>query len=560
MQLLNLSLQDHPGVGNLSITFTDEQENPYPVIVIAGSNGTGKSAIFEAIFTSLGFEPQATNLGIITLRMLFDDEEMSAFRVTYPSATNPVTLRHDTSVSGNWSAFIFSWHDGADQTSASFTGNKEAVKRLRCLFSEAAVEYAISRPSTVTTLQLDSEVTNSKSSLAFGGIIAQLLVDIRNSDAEDLTSWVDNNPGMPPPEAVKQIRFKRFIEAFERMWPNKKFKGVTRSQSGMIVEFIEHGRVSSLDTLSTGEKQVIIRGGFFLRHQGTIGGALLLLDEPELSLHPEWQSKVLSYYRHITKQRDGSQPQLIVATHSPFIVHGAADGKIIILEKNSETGAIVQSPDPRFPISRESAAVHAFSLQTFLKGTSSNTTVLTEGETDAKLIELAWQKLRPNLPMPFEIKAALGAKNISITLNDQEFPTKLGSKTIIALFDFDSEGFNQWNGSIKKVAPVGDEGSCLAKSHQAVSAHALLLPVPPHRESLASRKLAGRSAMAIELLFEDSDIPIGMIETTPLPGGVEIPSVRSTAKTSFASHAESLDQESFKHFEPLLRAIEDRLT
>lgn len=92
MQLLSLSLEDHPGVGDLSITFTDEQDNPYPVIVVAGSNGTGKSAIFEAIFTSLGFEPQAKNLGIITLRMLLDDDEMSAFRATYPSATNPVTL------------------------------------------------------------------------------------------------------------------------------------------------------------------------------------------------------------------------------------------------------------------------------------------------------------------------------------------------------------------------------------------------------------------------------------------------------------------------------------
>lgn len=560
MHLLSLNLQDHPGIGNLSITLTDEQENPYPVIVIAGSNGTGKSAIFEAIFNTLNFGPRAAHLGIVTLRMRLDDEEMRAFRLAYPSATNPVTLQHDTSIQSNWSAFVFSWKVGDEQVSSQFNGNREPVKRLLCLFSEAAVEYSIKRPSTVTTLQLDPEVENSKSSSAFGGIIAQLLVDIRNADAEDLTSWVDYNPDQPPPQAVKQIRFKRFIEAFEQMWPNKKFKGVSRTDGGMVVEFVEHGRVSSLETLSTGEKQVIIRGGFFLRHQGTIGGALLLLDEPELSLHPEWQSKVLTYYRHITRQRDGTQPQMIVATHSPFIVHGATDAKIIILEKNNQTGSVFQSPNPRFPISKESAAVHAFSLQTFLKGASLNTTVLTEGETDAKLIELAWQKLRENLPMPFQTKAALGAKNISITFNDQEFPTKLGSKTLIAVFDFDSEGFNQWNGAIKKVAPTGDEGSCLTKSHQKVSAFALLLPVPPHRKNLASLKLAGRSAMAIELLFEDCDIPTGMIETTPLPGGIEIPSVRSSAKTSFASHAESLTQEAFKHFEPLLRAIEDRLS
>jgi predicted ATPase len=560
VHILKLKLENHPGIGDLEIDFTGGNNSPFPVIVIAGANGTGKSAIFEAIFQTLSFNVPQHKIGIISLTVLLSATEKSALAQHYSNIDEIITIRHDSNNNSNFGEiYKFTWNAGGSETTRGYDGERSRVSGLVSLFSEAAVEYNIKLPRTITTLELDKLPGNIRSSSAFGDVIAQLLVDIRNADAEELAAWVDKNPGSAPPPSVQNVRFRRFLAAFEHMWPTKKFLGVSRNSGGLSVEFTEFGRTSSLDQLSTGEKQVIIRGGFFLRHQEKIGGALILLDEPELSLHPAWQSKVLGFYRQITKQSDGTHPQLVVATHSPFIVHGAPDSKVVILEKDSVTGQISQSPDPTFPISKENVAVRAFSLQSFLDATTHNTTVLTEGETDATLIKLAWEKLRPGHDMPFQVKAALGAKNINITFNDQEFVTKLGAKNVIGVFDFDGEGYNQWKGVWKSVAASGSETTCLVKAHSDVSAFAVLLPVPSHRADLASLALAGRSMMAIEMLFEDGDIPSEMTELTLMPGGSFIPSVRSGSKTAFSHRAATLDQESFAHFEPLIQAIESRV-
>lgn len=50
----------------------------------------------------------------------------------------------------------------------------------------------------------------------------------------------------------------------------------------------------------------------------------IIIDEPELSLHPKWQEKILSFYRNLFTNEDGKQiAQLMIATHSQYIIQSA---------------------------------------------------------------------------------------------------------------------------------------------------------------------------------------------------------------------------------------------
>lgn len=76
---------------------------------------------------------------------------------------------------------------------------------------------------------------------------------------------------------------------------------------------LRNGKKIDYQNLSSGERQVIF---IFLKIiNGGVNNSLILMDEPEISLHLSWQEKLLS---EIVRVNDTSQ--IIIVTHSPAIV------------------------------------------------------------------------------------------------------------------------------------------------------------------------------------------------------------------------------------------------
>lgn len=82
--------------------------------------------------------------------------------------------------------------------------------------------------------------------------------------------------------------------------------------------------------LSSGERQVIF---IFLKViNGGVNNSLILMDEPEISLHLSWQEKLLSEITQVN-----STSQIIIVTHSPAIVmNGWLDSFIDITNITTE--------------------------------------------------------------------------------------------------------------------------------------------------------------------------------------------------------------------------------
>jgi len=81
-----------------------------------------------------------------------------------------------------------------------------------------------------------------------------------------------------------------------------------------------------IDELSSGEKTLISEIMFL--YLSDIKDMVILIDEPELSLHPTWQGKILKLYETYAKQNNC---QIIISTHSPLILGSAKNESIRIL-------------------------------------------------------------------------------------------------------------------------------------------------------------------------------------------------------------------------------------
>ena len=82
----------------------------------------------------------------------------------------------------------------------------------------------------------------------------------------------------------------------------------------------------TIDKLSNGEKQLYARVVSLLILNPN--NSIILIDEPELSLHPSWQQIILSVYKNI-----GDNNQFFIATHSPHIVASAKYKEVFVFSK-----------------------------------------------------------------------------------------------------------------------------------------------------------------------------------------------------------------------------------
>lgn len=94
-----------------------------------------------------------------------------------------------------------------------------------------------------------------------------------------------------------------------------------------MITFGDSFNAISSDKLSAGEKQMLS----FLCYNTFSKNKVIFIDEPELSLHPDWQRLLIS-----TLLKQGNNNQFFIATHSPFIYTKYPDKEIVISSDKGE--------------------------------------------------------------------------------------------------------------------------------------------------------------------------------------------------------------------------------
>lgn len=109
------------------------------------------------------------------------------------------------------------------------------------------------------------------------------------------------------------LKINLFIKIINERFLNKKLR--INKQEGFVVT-TKDGRKLSLEDLSSGEKHEIILLYEMLFNANP--NCLILIDEPEISFHVEWQEVFLDNLLDIVKL---SNLDILIATHSPQIIN-----------------------------------------------------------------------------------------------------------------------------------------------------------------------------------------------------------------------------------------------
>lgn len=110
------------------------------------------------------------------------------------------------------------------------------------------------------------------------------------------------------------VSYELFNEIVNSAITRKKIS-ITLSE-GLKVE-ISNGKTFPVDHLSSGEQHIVILAHTLLFEM--ISNSLALIDEPEISMDVEWQSKLSEWLDKVGKERN---LKFILATHSPLVLSG----------------------------------------------------------------------------------------------------------------------------------------------------------------------------------------------------------------------------------------------
>ncbi|MCJ2070047.1 ATP-binding protein [Methylobacterium sp. J-030] len=592
MRVARFEIRNHPGIGDLDIDFRNADGSVPRLVVLAGENGCGKTAVLQMMHNTLkglGVEICAPGASV----KLFVETTLPAqYAGALPDPTGAtIEVAHARAFLGTAPGFsgVMITAPGAPIILPAAVPRVDGLANILgtsapCFYSSAQSTFRVPSVDRINTLveppvgqmtgiQIDSLTSTETADV--GVEIAQLLVNLKGADDAELSDWVRTHKGqgIEPPANVVDRRIERLRAAFATVMPHKTFEGVVQAGYAHEPMFREDGRRMRLADLSMGEKQIILRGGFLLRSVNHLPNAVVLIDEPELGLHPNWQRKILDFYNTIVPDEADQPSQIIVATHSPFVVHGSPSAKHIVLKRDRAAQCVVVDSSAVYPgVTSEAVAIAAFDASGFLSTTPGNTMIVaTEGKTDAAMLQEAWVKLRPGRAMPFNLVAAGGAKQLQAFLGHE--PNVMGPLAqaltdrnidrIIGIFDFDEQGFGQWNGTCKAVnAQDADLNvlTCAWRRRRGTATWSALLPVPGHRPTSAGfgPGYDAASRLTTELLFEDAFVA-SMLSSVPVahgrPGDIRLEAT-DAQKVQIAAAAAAFPAAAFAPFEPILALIE----
>jgi predicted ATP-binding protein involved in virulence len=108
----------------------------------------------------------------------------------------------------------------------------------------------------------------------------------------------------------------------------------TSADAGIVMRVIDGKREQlALSVLSSGEQHLIVLIGKLVF--STDRESLVLIDEPEISFHPEWQEKFLSILEEIRKLNGFSA---LIATHSPILIGDRWENVVELAEQHRAAG------------------------------------------------------------------------------------------------------------------------------------------------------------------------------------------------------------------------------
>lgn len=394
MKIYSVSITNNPIVGNINLDFTDGNGNPLDTVIFAGENGCGKSTILECltILNSSGSLAEGESRRFV---LEIDSAVCKKLNDRYQSSHR--TTEYINVAMADYTIFM---ENGNLRNNVVYFS--DYAMQNRCEMPAYYIENPVIflSPEINFTPQSISSITAKNTDEYRGGLnkttpsiateITQLIVDIDSLDNSDFSKLYAQHKRNDYSQHQLKPRISRFNDAFTKIFDNLYIEEIENVHGQKIVYFRNRGKRVRIENLSSGEKQIVFRGGYLLKDKNSLSEAIVIIDEPELSLHPDWQKKILDFYKSIFTNEKGEQTsQLFVATHSPYVIHSEnrKNDKVIVLQKNAQGEITVMDKPEYYGKGDVTVVADAFNIHEF--HSENVPTVYLEGRTDEKYFNKA---------------------------------------------------------------------------------------------------------------------------------------------------------------------------
>ena len=314
MRILEIKYKKHNILNNLILDFKNNH-NGYKKIVIIGNNGCGKTTILKNINDFIN----SNTLEMSEITYFNDNDELLKLQSVDKSLTFGF---HNIIKNGKIIQNNTNYHNNSD----TMFSNNDDIRKNGCIYSSTQVSFKTDKVDTIKSSVLnDSDRSREMSKDYNFTSVKQLLIDLEAQDDENFTNFNKN------PKTIidfsdfekKYSKINIFKKAINAFFDNIRYVGLKTIDGHKEIVFEKNGNEIKLDDLSTGEKQIVFRGVIILRDINIHKNGFVLIDEPELSMHPSWCDKIFDYYSSLLFTNNYSIGQLFVATHSERVLASA---------------------------------------------------------------------------------------------------------------------------------------------------------------------------------------------------------------------------------------------
>ena len=317
MKIEKVHIKNIKGIKDLQLLFKKDNEI-LDIIVLAGVNGSGKTTILEAIkdfFDNRNIDFNDIEKSNIYLEIFFEDferEKIIPF-INIDSQNNIYQVFH---MLGSYNSYI--------------KENKGLYHQLAKFFENPPKIIYVPAENKFEEIQTYSTTLSKE----------YKFINIINSNViRDLPSYIATRRNylatIEEDLTMKEVTNKVVNEIngiFNILELDVKLKGFSKDEKTLPIFENSASEEFDINDLSSGEKQLFLRTLSIKMLEPN--NSIILIDEPELSLHPKWQQRIIEVYKKI-----GENNQIIVATHSPHILGSVSNKNIFILYRN-ENGKI----------------------------------------------------------------------------------------------------------------------------------------------------------------------------------------------------------------------------
>lgn len=317
MRIRKVKWDNHPILKDLELSFVKNDNTAYESVIIAGENGVGKTSILQTISTFL-------NKGTFEFFEFIEYEVDGKIYLALPTTGDRKSFFRIKDGDE-----IINVNTDKNHLNPTIDNDPKNIRFHGSVFSKARADFKTEKISHTTTKELDTDKYDIDESDNFTQL-KQLIVDIENQDNSEYSN-LNRNLGPNPKtwdDFYNTSKMFRFTNAFNNFFDYLKYEKVSDINGEKTILFKKGAASINIDNLSTGEKQIVFRGSYLLKNINKLEGAIIMIDEPEISMHPKWQRKILDYYKTLFTNDSGNLiSQLFFSTHSEHVINNALQDK-----------------------------------------------------------------------------------------------------------------------------------------------------------------------------------------------------------------------------------------